>query len=420
MSNHFMFLMRLCGNAAHGKATETCPMEIDWSRIVQLARQHMLHPLVGYALKISPSLNCPQEIWEACLGSMQHIAVLNSMRCSEMLSILREMEQDGIPNILLKGFDAAQNYAVPAVRVSGDTDVWVDPNDEFQATRILTEKGFAFDKRNAESHHAVAHHPTLGCLELHTNLYDDFVEEYWFQDKKSLVMEQRITVNTEYGAYAALGYTDNLLFQTLHLVKHFIMSGASLRAMLDIALFFERHREEVDTERYWRILHELKYDQLVSTVYQCMLGYGAFPEGSFPGVAAVKEEQIKCFLDDLESGGWLGMTRMEESLDGWHAYHRQIMRRQHSEKEYRWIMVRRRIRSLASGVFPRRSTLEKRYPMLKNKPWLLPFVWIHRTVTRTLQVVSQGGLRQEIITKSDQISEISKERLQLFEKLGMI
>lgn len=420
MSNHFMYLMQLCGNAAHGKATETCPPGEDWSKIAQLARLHMLHPLVGYALKISPSLNCPQDIRETCLRDMQQIAVINNIRCSEMLSILREMEYCGIPNILLKGFDAAQNYTVPAVRVSGDIDIWVDLRNEARATRFLESKGFIFDKHNAESHHAVGNHPMLGCLELHTNLYDELIEKYWFQDKESLVIEPYITVDSEHGTYSALGYTDNILFQTLHLVKHFIVSGASLRAMLDIALFFEQHRRKIDSERYWNILHELRYDQLISTVYQCMLRYSGFPGNCFPGMLEVNEEQIQRFLYDLESGGWLGRTRMEESLDGWHAYHRQIMRRQHSEKEYRRIMVCRRIRSLASGVFPRRSTLEKRYPMLKNKPWMLPLVWVHRTVTRTLQVVSQDGLRQEIITQSDQISEISKERLQLFEKLGMI
>lgn len=420
MTKEFAYLMRLCGNAAHGKTTANNSKDIDWKKLVALSRQQMIHPLLGYALKISQGLNCPQRVLQACIQDMQMSSAVNCLRCSEILAILQEMEKAGISYALLKGFDAAQNYAMPCVRVSGDTDVLVELQHKKRAMLFLRSKGFVFDRHNAESHHTVSQHPTLGCLELHTGLYDKFIETYWFHTTHPLIREPHKTVTSEYGDYVALGTTDNLLFQTLHMVKHFIRSGASLRAMLDISLFYEKNYASIDKQRYWSTLHSLKYDMLISTVYRAAERFCGFPQELFKEIPHATDEQITLFLDDLEMGGWLGRNWMERSMNSWREYNHIIMRQEHSEKAYRRIMYRRQVRSLVSMLFPPKHTLATRYPFVIKKGWLVPFAWMHRTFIRGPRLLRKGILGHEIVSLPYEISKNENDRVQLFKKMDMI
>lgn len=54
--------------------------------------------------------------------------------------------------------------------------------------------------------------------------------------------------------YYAMEPTDNLLFLTYHMLKHFIYNGMSLRMMMDNALFAKQHLQSIDRERYVDIL----------------------------------------------------------------------------------------------------------------------------------------------------------------------
>ena len=93
-------------------------------------------------------------------------------------------------------------------------------------------------------------------VELHVNLYDEIIQEVWFQGMRDedFILESLRREKTKEESYLTLGCTDHLLFLMLHMVKHFIISGTSLGMMLDTALFFRKHRAKIDTDRIWKIL----------------------------------------------------------------------------------------------------------------------------------------------------------------------
>ena len=75
--------------------------------------------------------------------------------------------------------------------------------------------------------------------------------------------------------------TDQLLCLTLHMIKHFIEGGLSIRMMLDLALHYVKCKEHIDPTRYWNALKQLHYAELVGSVLWIMIKHGGFSETEF-------------------------------------------------------------------------------------------------------------------------------------------
>ena len=168
-------------------------------------------------------------------------------------------------------------------------------------------RGFQVFERSLTSHHGVCQSKRFGKIEIHTNLYDEIVEDVWFgalgDDK--FVMEPFERVIVADGEYTTLGATDQLLFLTLHMIKHFIEGGLSIRMMLDVALHYTKRRDDIDFDRYWSALQELHYADMLNTVLWILIEYGGFEECLFPGIGVKDHEQIGLLINDLVTNWWL-------------------------------------------------------------------------------------------------------------------
>ena len=244
MSYEFEYLMQLMAAASRGIPAPMPARDPDWQRLLRLAREQSVEPLIGYVLKKQPELGCPEELREEQIQRLRQRTLVDFQRRILHFQMLEKMEKAGLKVVLLKGYDAARNYAVPECRISTDVDLWVQPEDEEAACAFLAQQGFEVEPRWKNGHHAVCHHPRMGCVELHALLYDEIVESVWFgkNDGREFVREPFCRVETPEGAYNCLGDTDNLLFLSLHMIKHFIISGMSLRILMDVALFFARRK----------------------------------------------------------------------------------------------------------------------------------------------------------------------------------
>ena len=83
-------------------------------------------------------------------------------------------------------------------------------------------------------------------------------------DGAEYVRESFQTIEFQDGKITTLGPTDQLIFLTLHMIKHFISGGLSIRMMLDIELHFKVNKCAIDQTRYWNIMKRLKYTKLIN------------------------------------------------------------------------------------------------------------------------------------------------------------
>lgn len=422
MTNEFKALMQLVGAAAQGKALQKLPDDLDWARIERLANEQAVQTLLGYAPRLSPALDCPAELRESLVSQMRQEAFSNHAWKHSTLQLLAEMNAAGIPALLIKGYAVADCYAAPDCRMSGDTDLLIEPKNEKRACAFMKANGFAVEHRWTNGHHDVCRHPQLGCVELHVMLYDEIVEDVWFgrMDGREFVSESAIEVATQDGSYRTLGYTDHMIFLMLHLIKHFIMTGMSLRMMLDVALFFSHNAERIDSVRFWKTMESLKYGTIAQSILWAMVCYCGIDQTSLPGLCGDCPESVEMILDDLESGGWLGKIDEKAREEGWYEYNRQLLMKNRSKAQYLLFMLRWKIGAYLKALFPSRKTLAIRYPCVQKSALLIPLVWLHRLIFRGSRAVKKGALTTYIITDEKKIGTSAQERVQMFKNLGMM
>ena len=422
MTNEFKALMQVVGAAAQGKALQKLPDDLDWARIERLANEQAVQTLLGYGLRLSPALDCPAELRESLVSQMRQEAFSNHAWKHSTLQLLAEMNAAGIPALLIKGYAVADCYAAPDCRMSGDTDLLIEPKNEKRACAFMKANGFAVEHRWTNGHHDVCRHPQLGCVELHVMLYDEIVEDVWFgrMDGREFVCEPPIEAETPDGCYRTLGYTDHMIFLMLHLIKHFIMTGMSLRMMLDVALFFSRHAERIDSARFWKTMESLKYGTIAQSILWAIVRYCGIDATSLPGLCEACPKQVGMILDDLENGGWLGKIDEKAREEGWYEYNRQLLMKNRSKAQYLLFMLRWKIGAYLKALFPSRKTLAIRYPCVQKSALLIPLVWLHRLIFRGSRVVKKGALTTYIITDEKKIGTSAQERVQMFKNLGMM
>ena len=412
-------LIAWSAKGAVGHAVEVS--DTPWQALYQLGMEQHVLPLLGCALIRSKDETCPQQLRDMLTGIARRTSAENMIRRQRMLHLLAEMEKAGLDVLVIKGYAVAAHYAYPECRESSDVDLLIDAKQERKATAFLKERGFVVEARAATSQHAVCAHAQYGKIELHVSLYAEFVRDVWFQgtDTKRLVGEPSITCQTPDGTFRTLGYTDHLIFLTLHMMKHFIDGGLTIKMMLDIALFFSQNVQKIDAERFWNVMDELRYTTLISGILWIMIRYAGFSREQFPGVVDQEPPQTEDILDDLVQGGYMGVREKEIRYDAGMEYSRRLLRRRKSVLQYRLYMLRWKMRTAGKYMFMSYDRLSGLYPWLKQAAVLYPIVWLYQVFAYPISKIRSGIVKTEIRSDSTQMDSRARARVELFEKMGM-
>lgn len=420
MTNEFKRAIGLVSAGARGGEIPGLSGAADWERVIALCREQSALSLAAYGLQFAGE-GCPEEIRRREEAKLKQTALRNVMKKRMIVQLLARMERAGIRCAVLKGFAVGEFYKAPECRVSSDADLWINPKDEERACAFLEGEGFAVEPRWKNGHHAVCTHPQMGVVELHVILYDEIVEEIWFgrMDGSEFVQEPFCSVKTPFGEYFTLGATDHLIFLALHMVKHFIIGGMSLRQLTDLAVYFAGNRETVDPERFWKTIDSLQYARLVNCALWAMVLHGGFSEADFPGLSKEPPAQLDQVLADLEKGGWLGFNNdVKVGIEGFNEYNRQMMLKNKKPWQYKLYMVLWTIH--LPLIFPKKEDLAKRYPYVMKYPFLIPFAWAHRLLFRGLRFLLRGKGSFRIAGEETPVSDDGRKRIELFRSLGMM
>lgn len=422
MTQEFQYLMHLLGDASRGEPAQPPQTAISWDKVFKLAQEQHIIPLIALVCTEKNNLGCPIDLLRDRTRGVFSSVITDCARRGSVVALLEEMNQAGIPSYMVKGMVAAANYAAPERRISSDTDICIDPSNEARACRWLEQQGFSVAPRWRSGHHAVAHHPKMGTLEVHVRLYDELAEDVWFRqvDAATLICEPQQSIMTADGTYNTLGDTDHLIFMALHMIKHFICSGMSLRMMMDVALYLAHKKDVLHVDRFWSVLETLHYVPLMNSILWAMVRFCGFHPEDFPGLGPCCEDHILQILTDVETGGWLGMNNRENRKRSGYAYNQELMLRQLSPVKYRLYMFKWRHGLSLRTFFPERSQLLPAYPWLAKYPLLLPAAWVHRLFFRGLAAWKKERTLDNDISGTTTESAEWEQRLTLFRTLNML
>ena len=371
----------------------------DWPAIFTLANQQKLLPILFETVRKMPAAE--ENVALFAVTKQQVIGqVLNqTVRSAEFSDLYHKLRSAGLHPIVVKGQLCSRLYPQTDHRISADDDLLI-PDGEFMAcheqllTNGLTTDTPADELASADEV-SYTKKGSLLYIELHRHLFDSSEDahddlNHFFADLNPV----------EIDGFLAMPPHEHLLYLILHAYKHFVRSGIGLRQFCDIGLWARAYHVEID----WQRLHEQ-----CESVHAATFAAAAFCiAGDYLGIEFDLPApwdgsiDVEPLLHDTLCGGVYGsndLTRLHSSTVTLNA----VKASRTGEKS-----------SVLSTVFPKREYLERRYPYLKKRPYLLPVAWMQRIAHYASE--KQSGTDN---SASGSI-KLGKERIELMKRYGIM
>ena len=373
--------------------------KVDWPAIFTLANQQKLLPILFEAVRKMPAAE--ENVALFAVTKQQVIGqVLNqTVRSAEFSDLYHKLCSAGLHPIVVKGQLCSRLYPLKDHRISADDDLYISDAEFMACHEQLLANGLTTDTPTDELATADEVSYTKNgsplYIELHRHLFDSAEDahdelNHFFADLNPV----------EIDGFLAMPPHEHLLYLLLHAYKHFVRSGIGLRQFCDIGLWARAYHGEID----WQRLHEQ-----CESVHAATFAAAAFRiardyldiefDLPAPWSEAVDVEPL---LHDSLCGGVYGsndLTRLHSSTVTLNA----VKASRTGEKS-----------SVLRTVFPKREYLERRYPYLKKRPYLLPVAWVQRLAHYASE--KQSGTDN---SASGSI-KLAKERIELMKRYDIL
>ena len=372
---------------------------VDWPAVFALAGQQKLLPIVFEAVRKMPAAAENAALFAAVKQQVIGQVLNQTVRSAEFAELYRKLRAAGLHPVVVKGQLCSRLYPQTDHRISADDDLYI-PDVEFMACHEqLLANGLTTDTPADELPMAdEVSYTKEGSplyIELHRHLFDSAEDAH---DELNHFFADLNPVETD--SFLAMPPHEHLLYLILHAYKHFVRSGIGLRQFCDIGLWAWEYHDEID----WQRLH----DQCAS-VHAATFAAAAFRiardylgidfDLPTPWDASIDVEPL---LHDSLCGGVYGsndLTRLHSSTVTLNA----VKASRTGEKS-----------SVLRTVFPKREHLERRYPYLKKRPYLLPVAWAQRLAHYA------GEKKTGADSSASGSIKLAKERIELMKRYDII
>ena len=373
------YLAELIHAQFENRTPEKIPEGLTMEELSRAAvENHMEYLIFGGLLRTE---NLPPE-WKEPLKKRVMSGIFRTMtQVQELQEMESRFEAAGIVNQPMKGARMKFIYPSPQMREMSDIDVLIGQEDRKKAGEVLSRMGYALSQDI--KHHEIYVKKPFMVVEAHRAMYDRTVDEnqyQYFSDFSRAVLREGCLYTYDFNR------EDFYVYLIAHMAKHFYTMGCGIRNLLDIYVYQEKYKGEMNLKY---VKQELKKLGLLSFAeHMEKLAY----------VWMEKEEagQFECQLFDymLNSGIY---GKDENGI--WNKF---------ADKKCRDREVTR-FRLKMWYFFPPVSYMAEYYPWLEERAFLLPAAWCIRFF--------RGLFLKKGMHKREMSHDIEKEQVKIYQNI---
>lgn len=343
--------------------TEISTDAVDWTAIFTLSNQQKLLPIIFEAVRQTDAARENAALFAAVKQQVISQVLNQVVRSAEFADLYKRLRVAGLHPVLVKGALCSRLYPLKDHRISADDDIYVQDSEFLACHECLLMDGLSTDTPMDELPTAdevsYLKEGSLLYIEMHRHLFDSSEDahdelNHFFADIQPIEM----------AGFLAMPPYEHLLYLILHAYKHFVSCGIGLRQFCDIGLWAQAYHEQIDWQRLHdqcAAVHAATFAAAAFRIARDYLGIGFDLPAPWDG--SINAEPL---LHDTLCGGVYGsndLTRLHSSTVTLNA----VKASRRGERS-----------SVLRTVFPKRAYLERRYPYLKKRPYLLPVAWLQR------------------------------------------
>ena len=373
--------------------------KVDWPAIFTLANQQKLLPILFETVRKMPAAEENAAVFAVTKQQVIGQVLNQTVRSAEFADLYRKLRKAGLRPIVVKGQLCSRLYPLKDHRISADDDLYISDAEFMACHKQLLANGLTTDTPVDELATADEVSYTKSgsplYIELHRHLFDSAEDahdelNHFFTDINPVEMD---------GFLAMLPH-EHLLYLLLHAYKHFVRSGIGARQFCDIGLWAREYHTKIDWQRLREQCESVHAATFAAAAFRIARDdLGIEFDLPAPWSDAVDAEPL---LHDTLCGGVYGsndLTRLHSSTVTLNA----VKASRTGEKS-----------NVLRTVFPKREYLERRYPYLKKRPYLLPVAWAQRLAHYASE--KQSGADS---SASGSI-KLAKERIELMKQYGIM
>lgn len=237
------------------------PEDPDWNAVFDLANAHMVF---GVASEMLPA-HVPEKIQR----EWQDLTVLlwqqNEALAAERRALVAFCKKSGIPAVILKGDAVAALYPTPDLRVAGDIDLLLSPDDIDTVGAYLIARGYTAESKEGDHHDAFARGRVT--VELHRAV-SGIPNGETGKAVSAYLSDILTTATTTKIGDDLIPVPDDphqALVLLLHMQQHLREGGLGLRQLLDLALFLQSISGKDKKEEISHMLHRVGLYRFAAT-----------------------------------------------------------------------------------------------------------------------------------------------------------
>lgn len=337
-------ILYLAACAMHQVKPETDGMDIE--EIKKVAMYHTVSSMIAMALESA-------GIHDKVLEDQKNKAIRKVMLLdSERERIFSILDKEGIWYLPLKGVLLKEMYPVYGMRQMADNDILFDSNYRERVKEIFVSLGYKTESF-FDGNHDVYHKDPVYNYEMHVSLFNEVLpgfkkyyaekEEKYLWDDKESTYARHMNVNDAY------------VYIVAHAYKHFTFSGTGIRTLMDIYVYNEYCKDQMDRNyisEQCSILGIGDYEEKARTTASKLFDK---PVRDYSFLTQEEEEYVQYYF----SSGTYGTSRQRIH----NAVHKLEMEGyRHAKGKY-----------LLNRIYPGFSWFKEHYPILAKYPVLIPF-----------------------------------------------
>jgi hypothetical protein len=241
------------------------PGSVDWRAVLRIAKEQTMAVVVADGIETLPQeLWPPKEIMLRLMMLRVKTGQMHALLNSTIVQIVRALDAEGVPSVLLKGQGVARNYLKPESRTCGDIDLYTGLEGYEKACQIISRLSKKDPASGVEADHHM--HLSLNGVEVEVHRMAGYMPgrkdnssfQKWTQDS--------IDAHFAAGDLPLLDYsgtpvclaspTFDAFFILHHAVRHMTTEGVGFRQICDWTMYIHKHHAQIDCAELQRRLKE--------------------------------------------------------------------------------------------------------------------------------------------------------------------
>lgn len=279
-------------------------------KLLELARVHAVLPLLYFLCETENNLTKEQK---DCIAKTARITVRSNYRLLFLTKYVTEyLQKNGISAIVLKGAATASYYPVPELRKSGDIDILIPAQEEFdRACELLQQAGFWPAERQETLHHLELKNEEGIALEVHRTLAEPFESKKINRYLEQLLKEYRVNVmeNEEWGfPFYQSTEAYHAFYLVLHMLQHFLRAGFGIKFLCDWTVFWNRPVAEEQKNKFLQLVEESHTGGFVRILTEACVRYLGLKEenAAFLRKKDTATAEVEEFMREVFEAGEFG------------------------------------------------------------------------------------------------------------------